>query len=67
MATPEDLNQPDIVRQAARLAARGATEVHRLAQPRRARQMQRVSLAVRRAMRRARRLQHPGDYRRDAD
>lgn len=70
MATPEDLKQPDIVRRSEMLAARGTTEVRRLAPsqpPRRSRPMQRVGLAVRRAMRRARRLQQPGAYRRDAD
>jgi membrane glycosyltransferase len=68
-ATPEDLNQPDIVRAAERLAARGTTEVRRLAPPpvRRSRSMQRVGVAVRRAMRRVRRLQQPGFTRRDAD
>ena len=63
MATPEDLNQPDIVRAAERLAARGTTEVRRFAPPRRSRSMQRMGLAVRRAMRRVRRLQQPGDRR----
>lgn len=67
-ATPEDLNQPDIVRAAERLAARGTTEVRRLAPPiRRSRSMQRVGVAVRRAMRRVRKLQQPGLTRRDAD
>jgi membrane glycosyltransferase len=68
-ATPEDLKQPDIVRAADRLAARGTTEVRRLAPPvRRSRSMQRVGVAVRRAMRRVRRLQQPGAVtRRDAD
>ena len=67
-ATPEDLNQPDIVRRAELLAARGTTEVRRLAPapPRRSRQMQRVSIAVRRAMRRVRRAPD-GVSRRDAD
>ncbi len=67
-ATPEDLNQPDIVRRAELLAARGTTEVRRLAPapPRRSRQMQRVSIAVRRAMRRVRRAPD-GISRRDAD
>ncbi len=63
-ATPEDLKQPDIVRRAEQLAARGATEVRRFALPRRNRQMARVSVAVRRAMRRARR---PADFHRDAE
>ncbi len=41
-ATPEDLKQPDIVRAAEKLAARGTTEVRRLAPPtRRSRSMQR--------------------------
>jgi len=66
-ATPEDLNQPDIVRAAERLAARGTTDVRRLAPVRRSRSMQRVGVAVRRAMRRVRRLQQPGLTRRDAD
>lgn len=69
-ATPEDLNQPDIVRAAERLAARGTTEVRRLAPMpvRRSRSMQRVGVAVRRAMRRVRRLQQPsGITRRDVD
>ncbi len=69
-ATPEDLNAPDIVRAAERLAARGTTEVRTLAPPapRRSRSMQRVGVAVRRAMRRVRRLQQPGTVtRRDAD
>lgn len=69
-ATPEDLNAPDIVRAAERLAARGTTEVRKLAPPqiRRNRPMQRVGVAVRRAMRRVRRLQQPGTVtRRDAD
>ncbi|MEQ1608662.1 MAG: glucans biosynthesis glucosyltransferase MdoH [Hyphomonadaceae bacterium] len=68
-ATPEDLNQPDIVRAAERLAARGTTEVRRLApQVRRSRSMQRMGLAVRRAMRRVRRLQQAGPVtRRDVD
>jgi membrane glycosyltransferase len=66
-ATPEDLRQPDIVRRSELLAARGTTEVRRLAPPRRSRPMQRMGLAVRRVMRRARRLQQPGAYRRDAD
>jgi membrane glycosyltransferase len=66
-ATPEDLNQPDIVRRAELLATRGTTEVRRLAPaPRRSRQMQRVGIAVRRAMRRARRAPD-GVSRRDAD
>jgi hypothetical protein len=65
-ATPEDLNQPDIVRRAELLAARGTTEVRRLAPPRRSRQMQRMGLAVRRAMRRVRRAPD-GISRRDAD
>jgi membrane glycosyltransferase len=67
-ATPEDLNQPDIVRRAELLASRGTTEVRRLAPipPRRSRQMQRVGLAVRRAMRRVRRAPD-GISRRDAD
>lgn len=68
MATPEDLKQPDIVRRAELLAARGAQDVRRIVPaPRRNRQMQRMGLAVRRAMRRARRFQQPSDYRRDAD
>jgi len=67
MATPEDLKQPDIVRRSELLAARGTTEVRRLAPPRRSRPMQRMGLAVRRVMRRARRLQQPGAYRRDSD
>lgn len=55
-ATPEDLAQPDIVRRAEMLAARGTTEVRRLAPPRRNRSMQqRMGLVVRRAMRRVRR------------
>jgi len=55
-ATPEDLAQPDIVRRAELLAARGTTEVRRFAPPRRPRSMQqRMTLAVRRAMRRVRR------------
>jgi membrane glycosyltransferase len=68
-ATPEDLNQPDIVRAAERLATRGTTEVRRLAPPvRRSRSMQRMGLAVRRAMRRVRRLQQAGPVtRRDVD
>jgi membrane glycosyltransferase len=67
-ATPEDLAQPDIVRRAERLAARGTTEVRRLAPQRRSRSMQRMGLAVRRAMRRVRRLQQPSIVtRRDAD
>jgi membrane glycosyltransferase len=67
-ATPEDLRQPDIVRAAEKLAARGMTEVRRLAPVRRSRSMQRVGLAVRRAMRRVRRLQQPNALtRRDAD
>ena len=66
-ATPEDLNQPDIVRRAELLATRGTTEVRRLAPaPRRSRQMQRVGIAVRRAMRRVRRAPD-GISRRDAD
>jgi len=67
-ATPEDLNAPDIVRAAERLAARGTTEVRKLAPPpiRRNRPMQRVGVVVRRAMRRVRRLQQPVT-RRDAD
>jgi membrane glycosyltransferase len=65
-ATPEDLAQPDIVRRSELLAARGTTDVRRFAPPRRSRSMQRVGLAVRRAMRRVRRLQQPGD-RRSAD
>jgi len=64
MATPEDLKQPDIVRRAEQLAARGTTDVRRMAPPRRVRPMNRVSLAVRRAMRRARRGEQ---LRRDAD
>jgi hypothetical protein len=67
MATPDDLAQPDIVRRAELLAARGTTEVRRLAQPRRSRPTNRMGLAVRRAMRRVRRLQQPGAYRRDGD
>jgi membrane glycosyltransferase len=55
-ATPEDLRQPDIVRRAGELARRGTTEVRRLAPQRRRRSMQRVGLAVRRVMRRARRM-----------
>jgi membrane glycosyltransferase len=68
-ATPEDLKQPDIVRAAEKLAARGTTEVRRLAPPtRRSRSMQRMGVAVRRAMRRVRRIQQPGAItRRDAD
>jgi len=69
-ATPEDLNQPDIVRAAERLAVRGTTDVRRLAPMpvRRSRSMQRVGVAVRRAMRRVRRLQQPGGVtRRDVD
>jgi membrane glycosyltransferase len=67
-ATPEDLAQPDIVRRAEQLAARGTTEVRRLAPQRRSRSMQRMGLAVRRAMRRVRRLQQPSIVtRRDAD
>lgn len=68
-ATPEDLKQPDIVRAAEKLAARGTTEVRRLAPPtRRSRSMQRMGVAVRRAMRRVRRIQQPGAVtRRDAD
>ncbi|MEZ6031091.1 MAG: glucans biosynthesis glucosyltransferase MdoH [Hyphomonadaceae bacterium] len=54
-ATPEDLKQPAIVRRAEELARRGTTEVRRLAPVRRSRPMQRMGLAVRRAMRRARR------------
>lgn len=66
-ATPDDLKQPDIVRRSEELAARGATEVRRFAPVRRNRPaMQRVSVAVRRAMRRARRAQ-TGSYRRDAE
>lgn len=65
-ATPEDLAQPDIVRRAEALAARGTTEVRRFAPPRRSRSMQRVGLVVRRAMRRVRRLQQPLG-RRDGD
>ncbi len=68
-ATPEDLNAPDIVRAAERLAERGTTEVRTLAPPvRRGRSMQRVGVVVRRAMRRVRRHQQPGAItRRDAD
>jgi hypothetical protein len=67
MATPEDLAQPDIVRRAELLAARGTTEVRRPAPPRRHRPMQqRMGLAVRRAMRRVRRAP-AGISRRDAD
>ncbi len=66
-ATPEDLNQPDIVRSAERLAARGTTEVRRLAPQTRGRSMQRVGVVVRRAMRRVRRLQQPGAVRRNGD
>ncbi len=64
-ATPEDLKQPEIVRRAEMLAARGTTDVRRLAPPRRNRPMHRMSLVVRRAMRRARRADQIG--RRDAD
>lgn len=66
-ATPEDLNQPDIVRSAERLAARGTTEVRRLAPQSHGRSMQRVGVVVRRAMRRVRRLQQPGAVRRSGD
>lgn len=65
-ATPEDLRQPDIVRRAEELARRGATEVRRFAPVRRNRPMQRMGLAVRRAIRRARRIQ-PVPFRRDME
>ena len=64
-ATPEDLKQPEIVRRAELLAARGTTDVRRLAPQRRNRPMHRMSMVVRRAMRRARRADQIG--RRDAD
>lgn len=63
-ATPEDLRQPDIVRRAEELERRGTTDVRRLAPPRRSRPMQRVGVAVRRAMRRVRRMD---SLRRDMD
>ena len=63
LATPEDLAQPDIVRRAEMLAARGTTEVRRFAPPRRSRPMQRMGLAVRRAMRRVRRANARPDAR----
>jgi membrane glycosyltransferase len=56
-ATPEDLAMPDIVRAAERMAARGTQQVRRFAPVRRSRSMQRFGLAVRRAMRRVRRMQ----------
>jgi membrane glycosyltransferase len=56
-ATPEDLNTPDIVRAAERMSQRGVQQVRRFAPVRRSRSMQRFGLAVRRAMRRVRRLQ----------
>ncbi len=64
-ATPEDLAMPDIVRAADRMAARGTIEVRRLAPipVRRNRSMQRMGLAVRRTMRRVRRLQQPATRR----
>ena len=64
---PDDLAQPDIVRRAELLAARGTTEVRRLAQPRRSRPANRMGLAVRRAMRRVRRIPTNTGARRDAD
>jgi len=64
-ATPEDLKQPEIVRRAEMLAARGTTDVRRLAPQRRNRPMHRMSMVVRRAMRRARRADQIG--RRDAE
>jgi hypothetical protein len=56
-ATPEDLNTPDIVRAAERMGQRGVQQVRRFAPVRRSQSMQRFGLAVRRAMRRVRRLQ----------
>src|SRR6185503_13447988 len=56
-ATPEDLSMPDIVRAAERASARGQQQVRRFVPPRRSRSMQRFGLAVRKAMRRVRRLQ----------
>lgn len=63
-ATPEDLRQPDIVRRAEELERRGTTDVRRLAPPRRNRPMRGIGVAVRRAMRRVRRMD---TLRRDMD
>ena len=56
-ATPEDLSTPDIVRAAERMSQRGVQQVRRFAPVRRNRSLQRMGLAVRKAMRRVRRLQ----------
>ena len=56
-ATPEDLATPDIVRAAERMSARGMQQVRRFVPRQRSRSMQRFALAVRKAMRRVRRLQ----------